>query len=370
MSGIIPIQHLKQLVEQRVIGGTPALDPSQLQPNSFDLRVGTIAYRVRFSLLPVATPVAACLEQYTLETFDLTSPEGVLLETGKIYVIPLCETLALPSHFSGTANPKSSTGRLDILARVITDGGTLFDVIRPGYHGPLYLEVVPRAFPIRLRAYDTVSQLRIVEHPCKPLSNESLRREIATHHLVRDTHGRAVPIDTLSIDDGVFLSIDVGDATFPDNVIGYTAKRSTPAIDLRRRDHRYSSFWHTLTRANDGNPLVLEPQHFYIFSSRERVVIPPHLCAEMIPFDAKSGELRTHYAGFFDSGFGYGTEGARVVLEVRNLDVPFLVQPNQPIFRLQFFYNSDIPERLYGAALSSHYQGQGLKLSKHFSSFL
>lgn len=364
-SGILPQQQLKTLVDEGQIK-SPPLDVDQLQPNSLDLRVGKIAYRARFSFLPTDRPIATMLEgsDLTLDTLDLDGPEGAILETGKVYIIPLQESLALPAACKGTTNPKSSTGRLDILARVLVDRTSRFDEIPAGYAGPLYLEVVPRSFPVRMRKGDRLSQLRLAHGNWSQLTDDELRSEIEQHGLVCTDSGQPIAADQLSLDDGVFLTAHVTDPEV--STVGYVARKCTPAVDLRRKDHPPQPYWRGVSSAQDGAGIVLQPDEFYIFSSRERVVIPPHLCAEMVAYDSRSGELRTHYAGFFDSGFGYQCGGARVVLEVRNLDVPFLLQDGQRLFRLQYFKNAACPEALYGSGETSHYQAQGLRLSKHF----
>ncbi|MCB9555551.1 MAG: 2'-deoxycytidine 5'-triphosphate deaminase [Deltaproteobacteria bacterium] len=365
-SGILPIQDIQQLIKTEALRADRPIEPSQLQPNSVDLRVGTTAYRARYSFLPVNQPVAALLSDLTLDTIDLSRDEGAILETGKVYVVPLREQLALPAGLMASANPKSSTGRLDVMVRMLTDRGSMFDAVPAGYQGPLYLEIVPRSFPIRLRADDTLAQLRICQGGLGQLSDDELRHEIAEHQLILAEDGHPIPVEELALDDGVFLTVYVASSRY-DETIGFSAKKTTPVVDLRRRDHTRRRFWNYIPSPHRRRDhLILHPNEFYIFSSRERVVIPPHLCAEMVPYDAKSGELRTHYAGFFDSGFGMGTGGARVVLEVRNLDVPFLLQDGQRLFRLRYHRNTSIPQTLYGTDIASNYQGQSLRLSKHF----
>ena len=371
-SGILPIQELRSLIERRAITSELPIEANQLQPNSIDLRVGNTAFRSRYSFLPVSSPVAALLSDLSLDQLDLSRSEGVLLETGKVYVIPLVESLFLPSNILGMTNPKSSTGRLDILARVLTDNGDLFDAIPAGYNGKLYLEIVPRAFPIRLRAGDRLAQLRLARDTPAALSDDELRHEIAKHQLIRTDDGLPIPVENLALQEGVFLTVHVSGKR--DNTIGYRARKSTPTVDWQRTDHPRRPYWEYISAQSRRNDrLILQPDEFYIFSSRQRVVIPPHLCAEMVPYDAKSGELRTHYAGFFDSGFGMlgdvprpAAQGARVVLEVRNLDVPFLLQDGQRLFRLRYHRNAATPDTLYGQGIASNYQGQGLRLSKHF----
>lgn len=367
--GIVPIQQLRDLAAHGDLHADAELEATQFQPNSLDLRLGRIAHRIRCSFLPGQDPVEGLLQEISLDTIDLDRPEGALLDTGKIYLIPLLERLRLPAELHGRAAPRSSTGRIDVLARLLTSGATMFDVVPPGYEGPLYLEVVPRTFPIRARTGDRLSQLRLARHSACPLTDEQLRREIDEHGLIRTPEGIPLSSEQLSIDDGVFLAVGVaakGDAT-----IGYCARKGAPVIDLRRTDHPRRRFWTYIpATSRRSDHLVLHPNEFYIFSSRSRLVIPPHLCAEMISFDARNGELR-HYAGFFDSGFGISGEddhlGAHVVFELRNLDVPFLLRDDQRPFRLRFYRNAAVPEALYGPGLASSYQGQRLCLSRHFS---
>ena len=387
--GVLPIQKIKLLAQIGVIK-TPKefpLQEGQFQPNSLDLRLGTIAHRVRCSFLPENETVDEKLAKLTQHSFSID--EGAVLEPNCTYIIPLLEEIHFPDNsvfsqykkgrgksgdsihlfteekLSARTNPKSSTGRLDIFTRVITDYSHRFEEIVPGYSGKLYLEVVPKSFPIRVRTGQRLNQLRI-RHGFSLLSDEDILR---THHsdpFLFNDEGNPVHIDDLKVNNGLFMSVSL--QSQKGQVVGYKAKKNRDLIDLDSINHyKVSEFWDPIFM-NQDDYLILEPEAFYIFASKERCRIPSHLAAEMVPYDTGSGELRTHYAGFFDSGFGgLKTEGgARAVLEVRSHDVPFLIEDGQTFFRMVFEPNTEIPELIYGRDIKSNYQGQDLKLSKHF----
>lgn len=339
--GIWPEQALRGLVtDGHVITASP-IESGQIQPASLDLRLGMTAYRLRASFLPGDRTVADCLTpDLVMHKIDLS--DGAVLETGCVYLVPLMEALALPAHLSVAANPKSSTGRLDVFTRVICDGATAFDAIAAGYAGPLYVEIAPRTFSILARPGDRLVQIRFRE---------------GTHH----------PLSTQTV------SIDLGIDPTHDGIIGYRAKRHAGLVDLSGVGaHPPLDYWEPLTAR--GGSLVLDPEEFYILASKEAVVIPEDQAAEMAPIAPEIGEFRAHYAGFFDPGFGVdkaGGAGSRAVLEVRGRDVPFLLRHGQPVAKLVFEPMTAIPETLYGQITEggrSHYQAQGLRLSKHFSS--
>jgi dCTP deaminase len=387
--GVLPIQRIKLLHELGVITTPPEfpLLDGQFQPNSLDLRLGTIAHRVRCSFLPENETVEDKLKKLTQHSFSIL--EGAVLEPNCTYIIPLLEELHLPDNsiygqfkkgakgksdpvaifteekISARTNPKSSTGRLDIFTRVITDYSHRFEEIVPGYSGKLYLEVVPKSFPIRVRTGQRLNQLRI-RHGFSLLSDEDILR---THHsdpFLFTDGSKPVPIDDLKVSNGLFMSVSL--QSEKGNIVGYKAKKNRDLIDLDMINHyKVSEFWDPIY-ANQDDYLILEPEAFYIFASKERCRIPEHLAAEMVPYDTGSGELRTHYAGFFDSGFGgrKSEGGARAVLEVRSHDVPFLIEDGQTFFRMVFEPNTEIPDLIYGRDIESNYQGQDLKLSKHF----
>lgn len=354
-SGVLVVQHLRHLVQTRVIHAEPGIEEAQLQPNSLDLRLGRQAHRVRCSFLPGAQGVTETLRAFDadLHAFDLSQP--AVLEPNVPYLFELAERLDLPPGLSARANPKSSTGRLDIFARVVTDTGEAFDEIPAGYRGKLFVHVISRSFPVRVRSGDRLVQLRVSRGETR-LSDAETRELHTREPLLVDT---PEPV----IDDGIHFSAALsGDDGGP---IGYRARAHTPLLDLANvAGHPTPAFWQVLN-ADAQRALVLDPDAFYVMASHERVFVPPEVCAEMVPFDAKSGELRTHYAGFFDSGFGKGT-GARVVLEIRNRDTPFLLRDRQRIFRFQLHRNLAIPDTLYGDS-GSHYQGQALRLAKQFA---
>jgi dCTP deaminase len=364
-SGVLPIQKLRELARAGVIRASREFVPGQLQPNSLDLRLGPRAYRTQCSFLPVGGKTSELSQRYKMYEVDLE--EGHVFECNKTYLIPLEEELDLPQKLWGLTNPKSSAGRLDIMARVITEDGQVFDAIPPGYRGKLYLDLMTRSFPIRLRRGDSVVQLRLLSGNSREalVSDEELRALIDEAAIVLTTEGTPIASRDLPVDDGVLLGVRL--AGGDDGTIAYTSRKATPIVDFARRDHAIKPYWHAIHGGpRPSDPLILQPEEFYIFSSAERVRIPPRVCAEMVAFDVKSGEVRTHYAGFFDSGFGMEGPGSHVVLEVRNRDMPFLVQNGQKLFRLRYFWNTEEPEVLYGSSLSSHYQGQVLRLAKQF----
>ncbi|MCS6899880.1 MAG: 2'-deoxycytidine 5'-triphosphate deaminase [Myxococcales bacterium] len=352
--GILAIQHLRFLAERGVLRARGGLEAGQFQPNSVDLRLGSVAYRVRCSFLPGALGVERCLHEIGCHMHALDLSVGAVIEPDVPYLIELEESLDLPADLSARANPKSSTGRLDMFARVVAEEGEAFDEVLPGYRGKLYLHVISRSFPIRLRQGDRLVQLRFSLGDTRLNDEETWELQQRTPILL----GTDAPV----IEDGLHFSAALRGA--PGEVVGYRALAHTPLLDLRGVGcHEVDPFWQPLL-SPPGGALVLEPDAFYVLASHERVAVPASVCAEMVPFDAKSAELRTHYAGFFDSGFGLGG-GARVVVELRNRDTPFLLQDQQRVFRFQLHRNLAIPEVLYGQQ-GSHYQGQGLRLAKQF----
>ncbi len=358
-AGVYPSQWIRKAVEAKHIRSRFALpddDTQQLQPASLDLRLGEKAHRLRCSFLPGDEPVAAKLERYAMGG-ELDLRDGAILERNVPYLIPLEESLALPSDVRAKANPKSSIGRLDVFTRVITDRGPRFDEIAHGYEGNLWLEVFSRTFTIKLHSGQALNQLRLVEGRAQ-LSDEDVTARLDDIVVGRHSVGL--------VSNGLFLSLDLeGDES---GLVGYKARRNTDLLDLSQRGLDPELFWEPVRPEKGASRLVLEPEEFYLLISREAVSIPPDLAAEMNAYDPTSGELRTHYAGFFDPGFGFGSpSGARAVLEVRAHDVPFVVEHGQRICTLGFERMRDEPELLYGEALGSNYQSQTSFLSKYFA---
>jgi dCTP deaminase len=339
---IWPSQAIREAIRQGVIAATPAIEPAQIQPASLDLRLGDRAYRVPASFLPgPGRSMAARLGELSTHEVDLTRPQ--VLERNCVHIVPLIEGLALPPGTSARANPKSSSGRLDIFVRIICDGGQAFDEIPAGYRGPLYAEVVPRSFPVIARMGSTLAQLRLFDEDAA-LADRT----------------RLVPV-----------SIDLDPAGKPGGVVGYRARRTSGLIDLAKVGaYRVAEYWEPITMDGSRRELVLDPDDFYILASLENVVIGAEEAAEMLAYDTSVGELRAHYAGFLDPGFGLaeaGGAGSKVVLEVRSHDVPFLLDHGQRVATLRYEPLRERPAVLYGEGIRSNYQGQGLKLSKHFA---
>ncbi len=365
--GVLPSQHLVQAIDAGVISaGGFTVPRDNVQPASLDLRLGEVAYRIRCSFLPGRLSVEQRLKDYVIDELDLHR-EGAVLETNRPYLIPLKERLALPPGVRGKANPKSSTGRLDVFTRVITDGGHRFDEIRDGYQGGLYLEVVPLSFAIRVREDLALNQLRLsVGRP--ELTDDDLRAFHGQQPLLFDDDGRPVPEDDLALSNGLFLSLDLrGDAS---GRVGYRARDNAPLLDMTRTGALDPDAYWEHIEGEEGDRVVLTPQRFYLLMSDEAVTIPPTLAAEMMAYDPTSGELRTHYAGFFDPGFGYDEggrfRGSRAALEVRAHDVPFMIEHGQRVCKLTFERMLEEPASLYGQGIGSSYQQQAETLGKHF----
>lgn len=355
MTGVLAAQHLRKMITDGSLCAEPAILSDQVQPASLDLRLGTVAYRVRASFLAgKGRPVADRLAEFEMHRVDLTA--GAVLEKGCVYVIPLMERLALPRGLSAVANAKSSTGRLDLLTRLITDGGTEFDRIPDGYDGPLYAEVCPRSFSVLVRAGQRLNQIRF-RHGQALLSDA----ELATLHR-HEPLVDGIPV----ISEGLGFSVDLRPAS--GDLVGYRAKPHTGMVDLDRIGHYPAAdFWEEI-RTTEGR-IILDPGAFYILVSREAVTIPPDYAAEMAPYLAMVGEFRVHYAGFFDPGFGHaaaGGAGSRGVLEVRCHEAPFVLEHGQVVGRLVYERMAERPDTLYGEKIASNYQGQGLKLAKQF----
>jgi dCTP deaminase len=359
-TGILPSHVLKRLIAgKREILAGEAVTAAQIQPASIDLRLGPTAFRVRASFLPgKSATVEEKLAQVFMHEIDLT--EGAVLEAGCVYIVKLMERAEFSARISGAANPKSSTGRIDVFTRLITDRGEAFDRVEAGYRGALYAEISPQTFPILVRKGSRLNQLRL-RHGSPQFSDTQLRRLHAEQALV--------DIEP-DINNGLGFSIDLKGARADAGPrIGWRAKRHTGLIDVDKAGMLSPyDFWDPV-EANSAGHLVLDPDEFYILASRERMAIPLDHAAEMVPFNPLVGEFRVHYAGFFDPGFGYEAgkpPSARAVLEVRSREVPFILEHGQIVGRLVFERLTDPPPEAYGESLGSNYQRQGLKLSKHF----
>ncbi len=370
-SGILSYQLLKKAVQDGIVRSDAPFSEGQFQPASLDLRLGPKAYRLVSSFLPENKKVIERLHMPDIYGSDLVMYEiditqGGILEKGHVYLIPLKEELNLPRDIKGRANPKSTTGRLDIFARVITDSNPRFDDIAPGYRGRLFVEVMPRSFTIRVKEGLSLVQIRLV----KGSSEVSDNRLKTLHRDVKILYDhRLRPSRDIRFSKGIFMSVDLSGEK-KDGIIGYKTKKNSHVVDLTRIGYyNIEDFWEPIYRNSRGT-LILEPEEFYILSSKERIRIPPQYAAEMVAYEAGSGELRTHYAGFFDPGFGYGRDGevkgTKAVMEVRAHDVPFMVSDGQTFCKLLFERLVEIPQKVYGPKIGSSYQYQGITLSKHF----
>jgi dCTP deaminase len=361
--GILPSQEIVHLVQTGKICSSLDITDDQIQPSSLDLRLSHEAYRIRASFLPGKSTTLlnkARSNGMLMETKDIS--DGALLQPNVIYIIPLMESLALPPDIYGIANPKSSTGRLDIFTRLLTEFGDEFERVRRGYSGGLYIEVVSQTFPILVRAGMKLNQLRFGRGRRAVVGEERLRQLGQSNFLIHSDEDTS----HATVDRGLRLTVDLeGNGS---GVVGYQAKKTKQPIDLGLINHyEIDDFW---TPMYKGKECILVPGEFYILASKQRVRIPPDLASEMLPYDLSTQEFRVHYAGFFDPGFGYGENGeisgTRAVLEVRANEMPILLEDDQFVGRLNYYYMSAKPDKVYGGSIGSNYQQQGLALSKQF----
>ena len=365
-TGILPSQRISELIAHGRVAAAAPIDDDQIQPSSLDLRLGPVGYRMQASFLPgPKATVDSRIKDLAMTKIDLTRP--TVFEKGCVYLVPLMEHLNLTSEVSAKANPKSTTGRLDIFTRLICDGGTEFERVPEGYKGTLYAEVVPRTFTIIVQAGVKLNQLRFVRG-CPPPSDTTLQELDEQETLV---YGAGDLPAEAQINRGLMVSLNLqGDSEH--RLIGYRAKQNTPAIDLLKKDHYDpEDFWDPMYEPRSRR-IILNPDDFYILLSKEKVRIPPAYAAEMVAYDPSMGEFRIHYAGFFDPGFGYGAsdvKGSHAVLEVRSHEVPFLIEDGQIVGRLIYERLLAHSDKIYGMGIGSSYQGQGLALSKQFKRF-
>ena len=353
--GVLPSQNIRELISKNIIFANKEIKKDQIQPASLDLRLGNVAWRVRASFLTGKdNDVSDLLNEFKMHQIDMI--EGAVLEKGCVYLIPIEESLRLPADLSAIANAKSSTGRLDLLTRIITNRGTEFDRIPAGYNGQLFVEICPRSFSVLVRPGMRLNQIRFRNG-----------QAILTDEELLKLHNNEKLIDSLpKIDAGLGFSVDL--QPVKGSLVGYQAKPHTGIIDLDKvKTYNRQDFWQGIHSSN--SKIILDPDAFYILVSRESVHIPPAYAAEMAPYLAMVGEFRVHYAGFFDPGFGHanaGGSGSRGVLEVRCHEAPFVLEHGQIVGRLVYEKMAEIPDELYGESIKSNYQGQGLQLSKHF----
>lgn len=363
--GVLPWQRIRALIHRKIVRSKVAIEDTQVQPASLDLRLGAKAYRVPASFLPGKNKsVEHQLSE--LECDEINLENGAVLEKGTVYVVEVLEFLNLPDSISVAANPKSSTGRLDVFTRLIADHADVFDSVPGGYQGKIFTEISPCSFSVRVRQGSRLNQIRFRRRNSQ--QPENIKFTLSDRDLA-EVHGRSCLVDgAVNLRNGLILCVDLSSQGTA-NTVGYRAQRFTGVIDIDKvGEYDVRDFWEPV-HVRDYKKLILDPNQFYILASRERIHIPPDLAAEMVPIDPMMGEFRVHYAGFFDPGFGFterGQPGSRAVLEVRSHEVPFVLEDAQAVGRLTYERLSDVPELLYGQADRSNYQGQGLKLSKHF----
>ncbi|MEE8532063.1 MAG: 2'-deoxycytidine 5'-triphosphate deaminase [Alphaproteobacteria bacterium] len=362
-TGVLPSQAIRGLIQNHRIESVEEIQPDQIQPASLDLRLGNVAYRVRASFMPGAgATMMDKVEKFGMHEIDISN--GAVLERGCVYIVPLLESIRLNGDLAGFANPKSSTGRLDVFTRLITDRATTFDLVERNYHGPLFVEIAPRTFSIAVRKGSRLNQIRL-RRGSPVFGKETLQRLHEEVPLIDAEPGT----ETIR-EKRVGLTIDLeGDPET--GLVGFRAKRHTDVIDVDARGaYDPAGYWEPI-HSRPGEGIILDPHDFYILATKEAVTVPPTHAAEMVAYDTKVGEFRVHYAGFFDPGFGYGRpeDASKAVLEVRSHEVPFMLEHEQIIGWLRYERLIEAPERIYGQDIGSTYQGQGLTLGKQFKPF-
>ncbi len=374
-TGILPSQKIKEMLSNGEIKTVLAkIDDDQVQPASIDLRLGHYAYPVDTSFLPgkgmrVLDKMRQLDDRFADFKIDLSN--GAVLEKGRVYVIPLLEAINLRSDVAAFANPKSSTGRLDILTRLIADEATSFDRVTEGYKGELYIEVAPRSFSVVVKTGTRLNQLRFRRtrgEEAKAIPSVDWKQLLDEGQIVNssdhETNARSIKTGLLP------FTVDLKGTGKEGDIIGYRSKKHAKRIDLERRDYDPLDFWEPIP-FHKASSLILDPDEFYILMTKEAIAVPPEYAAEMLPYDTRAGEFRVHYAGFFDPGFGWDATtnkagSSRGVLEVRSHEVPFLLEHGQTVGWLRYERMAARPDLLYGQDINSNYQGQSLKLAKQF----
>jgi dCTP deaminase len=372
-TGILPCQTLQSMVDAGDIRTSEIferIEPDQIQPASIDLRLGTYAYPVDTSFLPgrnVRVMDKLRRLDADVDRFRIDLRNGAVLEKGRVYLVPLAEMISLKSDVAAFANPKSSTGRLDILTRLIADGATHFDQVEDGYEGQLFIEIAPRSFSIVVKSGTRLNQLRFSRTrglAPRPIAGPEWKKLLDEGQIAdASANGAGKP--------GILpFTIDLVGNGRPGSLIGWRAKKNTQRIDLDRRDYDPRDFWEPIHFHKESS-LALVPDEFYILMTKEAIAVPPDYAAEMLPYDTRAGEFRVHYAGFFDPGFGWNAQtgkagSSRGVLEVRSHEVPFLLEHGQTVGWLRYERMAQAPSTLYGQEIKSNYQGQSLKLAKQF----
>lgn len=371
-TGVFPSQKIKEMLNSNEIRTVVNLDHDQVQPASIDLRLGDYAYPVRTSFLP-GKDVKVLDKLKKLDgrfaDFRIDLRNGAVLEKGLVYVIPLQEAISLKSEVAAFANPKSSTGRLDILTRLIADEATAFDEVKEGYKGELYIEVAPRSFSVVVKTGTRLNQLRFRRtrgEGAKPISSTEWKKLLNEGQIV-DSKDYEKSLEKKGV---LPFTVDLEGSGEDGNIIGWRAKKHANRIDLERRDYDPLDFWDPIIFHKTPS-MILEPDEFYILMTKEAIAVPPDYAAEMMPYDTRAGEFRVHYAGFFDPGFGWDIKTSKAgsskgVLEVRSHEVPFLLEHGQTVGWLRYERMAARPDLLYGQDINSNYQGQSLKLAKQF----
>ncbi len=358
--GAIPRQLIVEMIEAGYITG--ALREA-LQPSSLDLQITDEVYRMRGSYLPKKQErIQDVVSHGSLYRHPLDRP----LEVDGTYLVRLAESLALPPGLHASATSKSSSGRINLRTRLLADCVPRFDCVPRAYTGSLWLEIIPKSFPVQLHPGDRLNQLRFFHGEAR-LTNLEHRINYDKFKLLRNTLGQPIPTGDETVTGGISMTVDLSS----EGIIGWRANLpSWNVLDTARFDHAPADFFEPIQTPKSGE-LLLRQGSFYILATKERILIPPTLAAEMAAYDPTIGEFRSHYAGFFDPGFGWHAEvvkqGQQAVLEVSTHGHDCMLRDGQPICLMVFERLLMRPDVIYGQALDSHYVGTiGPRLAKWF----
>lgn len=361
---VLSYQSLKKIIGgvNPMIRSAIPLTDEHVQPSSLDVPIANHCYRVSVSSAPKnGESVASLIEKFSMYDFEVKE-EGSLLERGGTYILPLAVELELSSEFRAIFSSKSTTGRNGLFARNLSDANSNLDLTVFGYRGKLYVEVSPLRFHTTIYPWRPITQLRIASRNSVPLSTEELSILHSEYGIVRDENGK--PTEAVISDNALYLHLDLkGERAGYQSVVNL---EDSVHLGMKEIDER-ENFWQPVRLNMDGDT-VLHPPTFYLFATKERICIPPNVCAFMEDYSANLGEFSSHEAGFFDSYFGEerGTQG---VLEIHPNRMPIRFWQGRPVCRMVFYKTDEVPTKLYGASAGSHYVGSGPSLAKNYKNY-
>ncbi len=360
--GSLPDSMIAKMIDGGFIKGA---NLANVRPSSLDLTVSDEIYEVAGIFQPRTNEtVRQVLAKINKKKVSLNEP----LSQGSMYLLRLNETLALPEQVYAYCNPKSSSGRIDVHVRLLADRVSRYDAVTPaGWRGELWLSIMPKTFDIKLPRNYSLNQIRFFNADTR-FDELELELAMREHSLLWRVKKRQ-PFDysELKIRDGdgaAILTLDLSP-----KIVGYRAVKTKQVIDLNRINYYDWKKFFEPVLASKADYLELERDYFYILSTSEAVRVPPDLACEMAPMDERSGEFRSHYAGFIDPGWGWGRagegKGRPLTLELRPFE-DLIVRDRQPIAKIKFERMMKLPDTAYDAGPSNYLKQAGPRLAKQF----